>query len=94
MRSSLLNNLKHTRSSPDDPVHKIRQPQSCLQEEQYTQDGPQGATRKVQTITSIGGLYCDGRPGANTVRFVPGNAQQEDSYLFDGNVEFVTGCLL
>lgn len=39
-------------------------------------------------------MYCDGRPGAIAVSFIPGNAQKEESYLFDGNVEFVTGCLL
>jgi hypothetical protein len=39
-------------------------------------------------------LYCDGRPGTIIVSFVPGNAQKEESYLFDGYVEFVTGCLL
>ena len=39
-------------------------------------------------------MYCDGRPGTIIVSFVPGNAQKEESYLFDGYVEFVTGCLL
>jgi lipopolysaccharide export system protein LptA len=39
-------------------------------------------------------LHCDWRPGAITVSFGPSNAQKEESYLFDGNVEFVTGCLL
>ena len=39
-------------------------------------------------------MHCDWRPGAITVSFGPGNAQKEESYLFDGNVEFVTGCLL
>jgi hypothetical protein len=39
-------------------------------------------------------LYCDGRPGAVTVSFVHSVAKGRESYLFDGSVEFVMGCLL
>ena len=39
-------------------------------------------------------MYRDGRSSAITVSFVSSNAQRIESYLFEGNVEFVMGFLL